>query len=82
VVRGNTIQVRIRNKEIIEYIGRCIGLFLSIQGFIVRVDFYILPMVACQAVLGVQWLKTLGPIQTDYEELSMTFRQSGRTHIL
>ncbi|KAK1583474.1 hypothetical protein Q3G72_024086 [Acer saccharum] len=37
-------------------------------------------MAACQAVLGVQWLVTLGPIKTDYSKLSMTFHQAGKAH--
>jgi len=49
------------------------GLLLNIQGLSIRADFYVLPVVACQAVLGVQWLKTLGSIETDYKQLSMSF---------
>jgi len=37
---------------------------------------------ACQAVLGVQWLETLGPIEIDYKKLSMSFTQAGRIHIV
>jgi hypothetical protein len=48
------------------------GLSLSIQGFNVQVNFYVLPEATCQAILGVQWLVTLGPILTDYKELNMT----------
>ena len=71
------------NKEIIECTRRCMGVSLSIQVFTVWADFYILPMAAaCQAVLGVQWLEALGPIETDYKKLSMSFTQSGQTHIL
>lgn len=28
-------------------------------------------------VLGVQWLETLGPIETDYKQLTITFNQDG-----
>jgi len=54
----------------------------SIQGITVRADFFVLPVAAYQAVLGVQWLETLGPIKTDYKKLSMSFTQAGRTHMI
>ena len=72
VVRDKTIQVTVGNKAI-ECTGCCMRLSLSIQGFIVRADFYVLIVAVCQTVLRVQWLETLSPIQTDYKELSMTF---------
>jgi len=75
VIRGKTIQVTVGNKKIIECTGRCLGLSFSIQGIIVRADFLVLPVAACQAVLGVQWLETLGPIKTDYKKLIMSFKQ-------
>lgn len=39
-------------------------------------------MAVCQAVLGVQWLETLGPMKTDYKKLSWSFTQANQTHIL
>jgi hypothetical protein len=43
------------------------------------VDLYILPLSGAKLVLGVQWLKTLGPIVTDYEQLTMSFSKNGST---
>ena len=37
---------------------------------------------ACQAVLGVQWLETLGLIATDYKHLTMSFNHLDRTYTL
>jgi len=54
VIHGKTIQVTMGNKETIECTGRCLGLALSIQGIIVRADFFVLPVATCQVVLGVQ----------------------------
>jgi transcription elongation factor Elf1 len=54
VVCGKTNQVIVGNKEIIECTRCCTRLSLSIQGFIVQVDFYALSLAAYQAVLGVQ----------------------------
>ena len=48
-----------------------------IQGQAVTADYYVLPVAACQVVLGVQWLATLGPIETDYTRLTMSFKKGG-----
>ena len=53
VVRGRSFNVTVGNKEIIECTGRCLGLSLSLQGITIRADFFVLPVAACQAVLGV-----------------------------
>jgi hypothetical protein len=53
MVCGKSVQVTVRNKEIIECTGCYMGLSLSIQGFIVQVNFYVLPEATCQAILGV-----------------------------
>jgi len=82
VVRGRTFKVTVGNKEVIECTGRCLGLSISIQGITIRADFFVLPVAACQAVLGVQWLRTLGPIETDYKTLRMSFKQNGKIHVL
>ena len=41
------------------------------------VDLHVLPLCGASVVLGVQWLKTLGPIMTDYNTLSMKFFHEG-----
>nr|TKS00522.1 hypothetical protein D5086_0000182490 [Populus alba] len=82
VIRDKVFRVTVGNKEIIECTGRCMGLLLTIQGLPIRADFYVLPVAACQAVLGVQWLETLGPIETDYKQLSMSFCHAGKSHTI
>jgi hypothetical protein len=41
------------------------------------VDLFVLPLSGAEIVLGVQWLKTLGPVLTDYEHLVMKFIKDG-----
>ena len=60
------IQVVVANKEKIECAGLCKGLAIIIQGCPIVADFYVLPVATCPMVLGIQWLATLGPIETDY----------------
>ena len=42
-------------------------------GMYVYVDFHVLPICGADVVLGVQWLKSLGPVLTDYATLTMKF---------
>jgi hypothetical protein len=39
--------------------------------------FYILTLGGCDLVLGIQWLRTLGPIIWDLLKLTMTFSWKG-----
>ena len=53
VIRDKKFEVMVANREKIECIGQCRGLTLTIQGYSVTADYYILPVAACQLVLGV-----------------------------
>lgn len=70
----------IGNREHIECTRKSLGLTLIVQGCPIRADFYILPVAACPVVLGVQWLETLGLVETNYYQLTMTFQQDGQQH--
>ncbi|KAL5767982.1 hypothetical protein ACOSP7_014564 [Xanthoceras sorbifolium] len=82
VVRDQTLQVMVGNKEKITCTGRCLGLTLMVRGYSIQADFYVLPVVASQIVLRVQWLETLRPIESNYRQLTMTFSHGNRTHTL
>ncbi|KAH7532957.1 hypothetical protein FEM48_Zijuj04G0078500 [Ziziphus jujuba var. spinosa] len=82
VVHGSPFQVMVANREKIQCFGKCVGLELIIQGCTVKADFYVLLVAACQVVLGVQWLETIGPIQTNYKNLTMSFGQGGKKDYL
>lgn len=80
MVRDRKFQVMVVNHKKIECVERCLNLTIIIQNHPIQADFYVLPVSACQAVIKVQWLPTLGPIRTDYNKLTMTFTQNGQTH--
>lgn len=42
--------------------------------------FFVLPVAACPVVMGVQWLATLGPVETDYNKLTMTIKGDDQTY--
>jgi hypothetical protein len=55
----------------------CAGIFtdtpVRIGNELSNMDVYIIPLEGHEAVLGCQWLRTLGPIIWDFEYLSMSF---------
>jgi hypothetical protein len=62
------IKVKIANGEVLTSEGKCI--YVSVQGNIFCSEFFVLTLVGgCDVVLGVQWLRTLGPIIWDFFEV-------------
>lgn len=45
-------------------------------------DVLVLPLVCCDLLLGIQWLKSLGPILWDFDKLQMDFTTNGRKFVL
>lgn len=50
---------------------------IRIQEATIEQDLYVLPMEGANLVLGVQWLETLGPVVTNYKELTLQFEKQG-----
>ncbi|KAM2104973.1 hypothetical protein ACFX1R_015519 [Malus domestica] len=46
---------------------------IRIQNYVDVLDFFALPLGGCDIVLGVQWLRTLGPVLWDFERMVMQF---------
>ncbi|XP_026442596.1 uncharacterized protein LOC113342187 [Papaver somniferum] len=57
--------------------GTCVNIPIQLQNHIFSIDFHVLAVSGCEAVLGVQWLRKLGPIQWDFEKLLMKFKYDG-----
>ncbi|KAJ0836439.1 putative nucleotidyltransferase, Ribonuclease H [Helianthus annuus] len=76
------LEVIVANREKIACVGRVRNLTIVIQGYNVTTDFFVLPVAACSIVLGVQWLKTLGPIEIDFQNLTLGFKLAGSSHKL
>ncbi|KAJ8765349.1 hypothetical protein K2173_012046 [Erythroxylum novogranatense] len=81
IVSDKCFQVMVGNGDKMECKGCCMGLTLRIQNYPIITNFYVLPVAACQVVLGVQWLETLGPFETDYRQLRMSFKRNGQQHV-
>ena len=46
---------------------------MGVGGFHQVTNFMVLPLMGCDLVLGVEWLKELGPIVWDFKNLTMQF---------
>lgn len=55
----------------------CRAVELTVQQHKFKVNLFVLPMAGANVVLGIQWLKTLGPITTDYSIPYMEFLADG-----
>jgi len=61
------LQVRVANGARVASEGRCHSVPLKIQGLLFKADFYVLSLGGCDMVLGVEWLRTLGPVLWDFQ---------------
>lgn len=59
---GCLFSVLVANGERLLSLGCCNGVQLMLQGTPIEVDFFLLLLEGCNAILGVQWLGTLDPI--------------------
>ncbi|XP_027351311.1 uncharacterized protein LOC113862423 [Abrus precatorius] len=74
----STLKVMVGNGSIIECHHFCPAVPVWIQGHSFDVDLHVLPISGADVVLGIQWLKLLGPIVTDYSNMTMRFIKKGR----
>ena len=72
------LRVMVGNGQQLSCSCMCQAVAINIQNNTFIVDLYILPISGANVVLGVQWLKTLGPVLTDYNTLSMQFFSDDR----
>ena len=70
-IRG--LKVTVANGEVLETQEVCKEVQWEVQGLKQRSDFFVLPLQGCDLVLGIQWLRTLGPIVWDFSALTMQF---------
>jgi len=78
VLKHKPIGVNIADGSRLWNKGSCPDIKLTIQGdqFVTRA--YIIQLGGCDMVLGIQWLKSLGPILWDFSALKMEFQKEGR----
>ncbi|GJR83935.1 retrotransposon-related protein [Tanacetum coccineum] len=60
----------------------CSSVTLHMQGVVMEVDLYVLPMQGPDVVLGIQWLQNLGKVTHDYAHQTMEFTLLDTTYSL
>jgi hypothetical protein len=60
--------------------GRCENVCLQIGDYHLKSHMFAIDMGGCDIVLGADWLRTLGPILMDFQNLTMQFDQGGHQY--
>lgn len=72
------LQVVVGNNNELACHKFCSDVAIHIQGLTFTVGLHVLPLCGADLVLGVQQLKSLGPILTDYNDLTLKFVHNGK----
>ncbi|GAU45274.1 hypothetical protein TSUD_99960 [Trifolium subterraneum] len=75
----NTLKVMVGNGSILTCQSLCAATPLSLQQKTFSVDLYTLPLCGADVVLGVPWLRSIGPVLMDYTSLSLSYTQNNKT---
>ena len=71
------MRVMISDCTMLDCTSMCLNIPVTIQRHTFPVDLYPLPIGGTNIVLGVQWLKLLGPVTIDHSALTMSFSYLG-----
>nr|XP_048334882.1 uncharacterized protein LOC125423780 [Ziziphus jujuba var. spinosa] len=71
-------KVYMGNGQHLVYDKQCLGVQLEMQGHHFEVDLFVLPIWGLDVVLGMQWLRKLGPCLHDHNALTMEFDWKGQ----
>ncbi|KAJ0855790.1 putative retrotransposon gag domain, aspartic peptidase domain superfamily [Helianthus annuus] len=82
VVNDVNFEVVVANEDTLVCAGRVRNLSIKFSGYTVTTDLFVLPVAAYPIVLGIQWLKTLGPVKIDFQDLTIGFRIGDSSHKL
>jgi hypothetical protein len=73
----NNFEIMIANGSSMKCGGRCENVYLQIGDYHLKSHMFAIDMGGCDIVLGADWLRTLGPILMDFNDLTMKFNQEG-----
>jgi hypothetical protein len=76
----NNFQIMIGNGSSMKCGGRCENVRLQIGQYHLKPHMSSIDMGGCDIVLGVEWLRTIGPILMYFKNLTMQFQQEGRQY--
>lgn len=69
----SSLSLKIVNGKCLQSKELCNIVNFKVQSNMFQTSFYLLDLVGCEVVLGIQWLQTLWTITLDFSELLMTF---------
>lgn len=78
----SNFQVQIIDGGTMKCEGRCENVKIQMGDYQLKTHMFAIHMGGCDIVLGAEWLRTLGPITMDFQELYMSFKQNDFTHTL
>jgi hypothetical protein len=76
----NNFQIMITNGGSMKCGERCENVCLQIGDYHLKSHMFAIDMGGCDIVLGVEWLRTLGPILMDFQNLTMQLDQGGHKY--
>jgi hypothetical protein len=76
----NNFQIMIANGGFMKCGGHFENVHLQIGDYHLKSHMFSIDMGNCDIVLGVEWLRTLGPIFIDFKELTMQFNEEGKQY--
>lgn len=79
ITHSNNFQVLVASDDRLQCHSHCPNVPIYLGTTKLFIDLYILPISGANVVLGIQWLKILGPIITDCKHLTMQFNWLGNT---
>ena len=74
ITSSKQFNVYIGNEDFLLCDSSCVQVKLCLQGHKFFMDLLILPIQDADVVLGIQWLKLLGPVIINYKLLTMDFQ--------
>eukprot|EP00253_Pinus_taeda_P036391 PITA_36391 len=78
----SNFQVQIVDGGIMKCEGRYENVKLQMGDYQLKTHVFAIHMGGCDIILGAEWLRKLGPITMDFQELYMRFKQNNHTHTL
>ncbi|XP_019158364.1 PREDICTED: uncharacterized protein LOC109155092 [Ipomoea nil] len=76
------LHVAVANGERMPSSGICQNMFLQYDSISFIENFFVIPLAGVELVLGVKWLRTLGPIWWNFETMQMHFAWQGTDVVL
>jgi hypothetical protein len=70
---ANNFKIMISNGMYMKCVGCCENVCFQIGQYHMQYHMFVIDMGGCDIVLGVKWLRTLGPILMDFKKLTMQF---------